>query len=62
MSFYKAKEMFEDALHYIESRDEPTNHDLHAGLLQLTEALEYEFSNLHKAIEQLSQQIKRLPT
>ncbi len=59
MSFYKAKEMFDDALHYVDAHKSPAEHDLHAGLFQLSEALEYEISKLHQEIEQLSQKIRR---
>ena len=60
MSFYKAKEMFEDALHYVDAHENPADHDLYAGLLQLSEALGSEISNLHKEIEHVSRQIRQL--
>lgn len=60
-TFHKAKQMFEDAINnHIDPRQTPADHDLHAGLLALTQALDRELSQLHREVSDLKQQISSL--
>ena len=50
MSYFKAKDCFNDSLNYIDAPKNPVSHNLSVGLNQLTEAIE---SDMHQIKQQL---------
>lgn len=60
MSYYKAKECFNDSFNYIDTRKDPVAHDVSAGLNQLTEALESDMAVIKNLLEQIANSLNRL--
>ena len=59
MSFQKAKECFEENLSFINSQQQPKEHNLNVGLLQLTQALQSENSSLRNELSQIRQLLQQ---
>lgn len=60
MSFHKAKQMFEDNIKNWIRKEDPSAHNLNAGLLQLTKDLENRLNDLERKIVHVSQQVGQL--
>mgnify|MGYP001501964182 CR=1 FL=1 len=61
MHFYKAKQAFtENAQRYLSSKKDGATWNTNAGLLNLTEALEFELSQLRQSIQELEKQVQQL--
>lgn len=61
MSFYKAKQAFEEnTTQFISPQEEPVAYNLNVGLYQLAQALESEISRLHAEIAHVSQQVGQI--
>ena len=60
MSFYKAKQAFNENTALIPPQEDPVTYNLNVGLYQMAEALEFEISRLHAEINHVSQQVEQL--
>lgn len=60
MSYYKAKEMFNDNFNYIKGSTDPVMHNLSAGLFQLSEVLEADMIKIRRFLSEIATSLQRL--
>ncbi len=60
MSYYNAKDIFNDSLQYIDVSDDPVHHNLNVGLAHLAQALETDMTKIQRALSEIATSLQRL--
>ncbi len=60
MSYTKAKKIFNDNFNFVNADSNPPIFNLNAGLIQLTEAIENDFTELEQTLHQIATRLQHL--
>ncbi len=60
MSYYNAKDIFNDSLQYIDDSTDPVHHNLNVGLAHLAQALETDMTKIKRSLSEIAAKLQRL--
>ena len=60
MTYYSAKDIFNDSLQYINPRTDPAHYNLNSGLCHLTTALEADMTKIRRSLSEIEARLQHL--
>ncbi|MGR3310627.1 MAG: hypothetical protein ACUZ77_07610 [Candidatus Brocadiales bacterium] len=60
MSYYSAKDIFNDSLQYVDAQTDPAHHNLNAGLCHLTTAIEADMIKIRRFLSEIEARLQDL--